>query len=150
MVPARTHLQPSLESLNFSDTFPQFAVSDTGSSDDILTEEIKSSLRTVQAISEQLAVEKASMELIDLIAKAEDAVKAAVDTPAPRRIARLSGGSTGSKELNKEAKSTIALLDDTILQVKELHIATIQRQVKRSVVRYYLFSEVFSTTKPRT
>lgn len=116
---------------------------DTGSSDNILVEEMKSSLRTVQAISEQLAVEKASMDLIDLIATAEDAVKGAVEIPAPKGISRLSGGSTSSKELNKEAKSTIALLDDTLTQVKELHVATIARQVKRSVVRNLLPSLCF-------
>lgn len=107
---------------------------DNGSSDDILVEDMRSGLRTVEVITEQLSVEDASISVIDLISKAERAVKSVVETPAPRKI-RLSTGSNSSKELNKEAKTTLALLDDTIRQVQELHVATIQRQVKRSVVR---------------
>lgn len=106
---------------------------DTGSSDDILVEDMKSGLRTVEVITEQLTVEDASISVIDLISKAETAVKSAAEVSPPRKI-RLSSGSNSSKEFNKEVKSTLALLDDTLRQVQELHVATIQRQVKRSVV----------------
>lgn len=102
---------------------------DVGSSDDILIEDMKSGLRAIQAVTEQLSVEEESTTLIQLILMVETTVKTLSRRPtAYKKIGRM------PRSPHKEAKTTLTILNDTLRNVQELHIATIQRQVKRSVV----------------
>lgn len=107
---------------------------DIGLSDDILVEDMKSSLRAVQTVTEQLSVEEESTALIQLISRLETAVRD-MDWPPTvnKKIGRVLHRPHNVKS-NREANSTLIILNDTLRNVQELHMATIQRQVKRSVV----------------
>jgi capsid portal protein len=108
-------------------------LADIGSSDDVLIEDIKSGLRAVQTVTEQLSVEEESTILIQLISRVETAVRGlGLSLPkANKKIGRVLHQSRGARS-NEE--TTLTILNDTLQNVQELHIATIQRQVKRSVV----------------
>ena len=110
---------------------PYSPLADVGSSDDILIEDMKSGLRAVQTITEQLNVEEESTTLIQLISRVETAVRTLDRAPTSNKKGRVFHR-PHSANSNKEA--TLAILNDTLRNVQELHIATIQRQVKRSVV----------------
>lgn len=107
---------------------------DSVSSDDLFVEDMKSGLRAVQTVSEQLSVEKESTTVIDLISEAENAVKRFTEaTPHNQKRSRILHKPQNAKS-DKEFASTLAALKNTLQHVQELHIATVQRQVKRSVV----------------
>lgn len=97
---------------------------------------MKSGLRTVQAVAEQLSVEKESAAVLDLISQTEEAVRR-IDTlnTSAQKWARVLRRPQSAKP-NKDVVTTLISLGDTSRQVQELHIATLQRQVKRSVVIY--------------
>jgi hypothetical protein len=101
---------------------------DVGSSDDILIEDMESGLRAVQTVTEQLNVEEESITLIQLISRVETAVKTLDRAPKKGR------GFNRPHSAKSNNEAILAILNDTLRNVQELHIATIQRQVKRSVV----------------
>jgi len=106
-------------------------LADVGSSDDILIEDMKSGFRAVQTVTEQLNVEEESITIIQLISRVETAVKTLDRAPTSNKKGPVFHRPHNAKSNNE---ATLAILNDTLRNVQELHIATIQRQVKRSVV----------------
>jgi hypothetical protein len=125
---------PSSPSYPSSSEFYVETTEDAGISDDILSEDIESGRLVVSAVAEQFHVERAAESLMNLILDTEDLVKPFVASSSPIKIiSRLSLSLKESPDLKTLARTSHAALQDTMLRVQEVHMATLQRQVKRSV-----------------
>ncbi|KAF8309658.1 hypothetical protein DL93DRAFT_1708514 [Clavulina sp. PMI_390] len=113
----------------------------------LLVEELTSSLQTIQSISEQLTVESEATSLLSLLCQTEESIQGllAASTNNPPKTGHKKGPGKwlGLKRqrsptgIEKEVNNALGALRDTTQSVKELHVATLERQFKRSVVSHY-------------